>query len=122
MQVQDPSVNIFITKILDFTLCFGIASFFTLNEGMQLNKKLYYKDSLVYLMSLALLSFFLRDNIINIYEALTLIILFPIYLIFSIIIVNKNENMNSQSMFQNELRSLNNIDDSLIITHSEHLK
>ncbi len=69
--------------ILDFTILFGIASLFIQSEGLHLNKMLYYKDSLVYLFSLTIVIFFLRDSKISIFEAVFLILLFPSYIIIS---------------------------------------
>ena len=56
---------------------------FTVREGLNLNKMLYYKDSLVYLFSLTIVIFFLRDSKISIFEAVFLILLFPSYIIIS---------------------------------------
>lgn len=74
---------VFLFYILDFTILFGIASLFTVKEGLNLNKMLYYKDSLVYLFSLTIVIFFLRDSKISIFEAVFLILLFPSYIIIS---------------------------------------
>jgi Ca2+/Na+ antiporter len=44
---------------------------------------MFYRDSIVYLLTLAILAFFLRDNIIDIFEALILCCLWPCYFYFA---------------------------------------
>lgn len=56
---------------------------FTTGQGLALTKKLYYRDSFVYLFTLAILTFFLQDNKIELFEALILILLYPAYLYIS---------------------------------------
>ena len=72
---------------IDFTICFAVASLFIVKsqypDGLQINKYLFYRDSIVYLLTLALLAFFLRDNIIDYFEALILCCLWPIYMYIS---------------------------------------
>lgn len=41
---------------------------------------MFYRDAIVYLVTLAILAFFLRDQIIDIFEALILCCLWPCYL------------------------------------------
>ena len=43
---------------------------------------MFYRDSIVYLLTLAILAFFLRDNIIDIFESLILCSLWPCYMYF----------------------------------------
>ena len=52
-------------------------------EGLLINKLMFYRDSIIYLLTLAILAFFLRDNIIDIFEALILCCLWPCYLYMS---------------------------------------
>jgi Ca2+/Na+ antiporter len=122
--------------LLDFTVCFGIASFFTSVGGLNLNKNLYYRDSFIYLFTLSILTFFLKDNIINIYEAITLVLLFPLYLYISttqLSNVDTDTLTNEQSPFQNneskfdfnvsnELKSLRNQQNICNESHMMRLK
>ena len=59
------------------SLCFGIALLFNQN----VNKKIYYRDSIIFIGILFLLKFFIQaDGKINIYQIGTLILLWPIYI------------------------------------------
>ncbi len=64
-------------------MCFGIASLFAPHEGLKLNRTLYYRDAVIYLFTLTILTFFLKDNKIEPYEAFILIMLCPFYLYIS---------------------------------------
>lgn len=44
---------------------------------------MYYRDAFIYLFTLALLTFFLKDNQIELYESFVLILMSPIYLYIS---------------------------------------
>lgn len=65
-------------------MCLGIATFIANNNGLNLNKMLYYRDAIVYLFTLTLITFFMMDNIIDGMEALILVMMYPIYLYISI--------------------------------------
>lgn len=78
----------------DFTICFGFASLFTF--GMNLHAGLYYRDSIVYLLTLGLLTYFLIDQQINIYEAAILTCLWPIYVGISMYMTNNTSLTNQE--------------------------
>jgi Ca2+/Na+ antiporter len=62
----------------------GLATFLANTTGLNLNKTLYYRDAIVYLFTLTLITFFLMDNIIDGMEAVILVLMYPIYLYISI--------------------------------------
>jgi Ca2+/Na+ antiporter len=73
-----------IILILDFTLCLAIASLFTINDGLYINRKLFYRETCIYFVTIILLIFFLRDNVIELWEALFIICMCPIGIIYSL--------------------------------------
>lgn len=90
-------------------MCLGIASFFACKGGLSINKQLFYRDSFVYLLTLALIFFFLRDNKIEIYEALILVSLWPCYIYFSNMKFNSNIEIKENEQ-NNEMKSTNELD------------
>lgn len=71
----------------DFTICFGLIPF--ISGYPILHKKLFYRDSLIYIFTLILLTFFIQDGKISFYEILILTSLWPIYIIFIIFFWDK---------------------------------
>ena len=69
----------------------GLATFFANTNGLNLNKTLYYRDAIVYLFTLTLITFFLMDNIVDAVEAVILVLMYPIYLYISIRYSNKED-------------------------------
>jgi Ca2+/Na+ antiporter len=70
---------IFGSGAFNLTLGFGIASFFTKNY-LKLSFSYYTRDIFVYLCSLFCLNIFLSTKRINVYQIMTLILLWPIYI------------------------------------------
>lgn len=68
----------------DFTVCLAIASLFTIGDGLFINKKLFYRESLIYFLTIILLIFFLRDGTVELWEALVMISLCPIGIIYTL--------------------------------------
>ena len=83
---------IFGSGAFNLTLGFGIASFFTKNY-LKLSFSYYTRDIFVYLCSLFCLNIFLSTKRINVYQIMTLILLWPIY-IMSVNICQNDDNDN----------------------------
>ena len=92
-------------KIIDFTICFAVASLFVAGNGIQFSKILYYRDSFVYILTVVILIIFLLDNKIEFYEAVILVCLWPLYLILNCLFFNKNEKseLNEDSKFESKI-------------------
>jgi Ca2+/Na+ antiporter len=75
---------------LDFTLCLAIASLLTINDGLYINRKLFYRETSIYFLTIMLLIFFLRDSLIELWEALLLISMCPIGILYSLSSEKKN--------------------------------
>ena len=92
----------------------AIASLFIIKsdfpKGLTINKIQLYIDSLIYLLTLALLSFFLRDSKIDIFEALILCSLWPCYVYCS-----------SKFSFSNEQSNINTDEESNYLVDEEIL-
>ena len=77
--------------MLDFTVCFAIASLFTVGKGLQFSKYFYYRDAFIYFCTALLLMIFLWDNKIYLYEAIILSCLWPLYIICNICFFKENQ-------------------------------
>lgn len=82
----------------DFTICFGVSGL--LSKGVVLYWGLYFRDSLVYLITLGLLTLFCRDGKIELYESIILIGLYPLYLVL-VGVVWKGKEEDKQQEIQN---------------------
>lgn len=76
---------------IDFTVCFAIASLFTVGKGLQFSKFYYYRDALIYFCTALLLMIFLLDNKIYLYEAIILSSLWPVYIIITVCFFKENQ-------------------------------
>ena len=84
-------------------------------EGLQINKYLFYRESIVYLLTLALLAFFMRDNIVDIFEALILCCMWPSYMyVASHFNVVNEQSKNSEDEESNKL-----IEEGKLVRHPE---
>lgn len=90
--------------MIDFTVCFAIASLFTVGKGLQFNKYYYYRDSFIYFGTALLLMIFLWDNKIYLYEAIILSSLWPLYIIINVCFFKEN-NSEAQSEKENLLEN-----------------
>ena len=91
------------------SLCFGLALLFNQN----INKKIYYRDSIVFIGILLLLKYFMQtEGKINIFQIGTLILLWPIY-IMSINLGNEimGNNNNDEVIIEMTDKSENNKND-----------
>jgi Ca2+/Na+ antiporter len=77
----------------DFTLCLAIASIITVGDGLYINKKLFFRESCIYFVTIILLIFFLRDSVIELWEALLMISMCPIGIMYSLSSEKKNIEM-----------------------------
>ena len=70
--------------------------------GLQLDKRIFYKESLVYLFTLLLINIFLHDGIITIGELIILFCLAPIYLYVGYAYSNNSSNASKPSKYAKE--------------------
>ena len=102
----------------DFTMCFGISGL--LSKGVVLYWGLYFRDSLVYLLTLGLLTLFCRDGKIELYETIILIGLYPLYLVLVGLIWKGKEEDKQQEMQSNN--SCLNIEDKICEENEKLIK
>ena len=91
MQDLEVLVNLILLQI-DFTICFAVASLFVSQKGLQFSKSLYYRDSIVYMLTVVMLIVFLIDNKIEFFEAIILVCLWPLYLLMNYLFFYSEEN------------------------------
>ena len=118
---------IFGSGAFNLTIGFGIASFFCKNS-LKLSFCYFTRDIFVYLCSLFCLNIFLATKRINIYQIMTLILLWPIY-IMSVNVcqnddnnVNNNKNMDNQVIEMNNKKTYNDEEEHSLLTSSNDFK
>ncbi len=104
---------IFGSGAFNLTIGFGIASFFCKNS-LKLSFCYFTRDIFVYLCSLFCLNIFLATKRINIYQIMTLILLWPIYIMSVNVCQNDDNNLNNNKKYDNqviEMKNNKNIDE-----------
>lgn len=98
---------IFGSGAFNLTIGFGIASFFCKNS-LKLSFCYFTRDIFVYLCSLFCLNIFLATKRINIYQIMTLILLWPIYIMSVNVCQNDDNNVNNNKNYDNQVIEMNN--------------
>ena len=98
---------IFGSGAFNLTIGFGIASFFCKNS-LKLSFCYFTRDIFVYLCSLFCLNIFLATKRINIYQIMTLILLWPIYIMSVNVCQNDDNNVNNNKNIDNQVIEMNN--------------
>ena len=98
---------IFGSGAFNLTIGFSIASFFCKNS-LKLSFCYFTRDIFVYLCSLFCLNIFLATKRINIYQIMTLILLWPIYIMSVNVCQNDDNNVNNNKNYDNQVIEMNN--------------
>ena len=98
---------IFGSGAFNLTIGFGFASFFCKNN-LKLSFCYFTRDIFVYLCSLFCLNIFLATKRINIYQIMTLILLWPIYIMSVNVCQNDDNNLNNNKKYDNQVIELKN--------------
>jgi Ca2+/Na+ antiporter len=99
---------VYLKKILDFTICIGIASVFSRfyhKEDIPLSMKSILRDIYSYLLSLVFVIYICWDYKVTTFEAISLISLYPLYLWAHYILGKReqNENNTKKSLIKDSL-------------------